>query len=61
MFAHVLNMDKLYSLKMEIHREGTSIGRPPYFKGDNYAHSKVKLIYLLKMKSDRDLSSVQFD
>ena len=54
MFAHVLNMDKLYSLKMEILREGTSIGRPPYFKGDNYAHSKVKLIYFLKMKSNRD-------
>ena len=54
MFTHALNMDKLYSLKMEIHREGTSIGRPPYFKGDNYAHSKVKLIYFLKMKSNRD-------
>ena len=60
MFAHVLNTDKLYSLKMEILREGTSIGGPPYFKGDNYAHSKVKLIYFLKMKSNRDWSSVQF-
>ena len=59
MFAHVLNTDKLYSLKM-ILREGTSIGGPPYFKGDNYAHSKVKLIYFLKMKSNRDWSSVQF-
>ncbi|RVW62612.1 TMV resistance protein N [Vitis vinifera] len=27
--------------EMEILREGTSIGRPPYFKGDNYAHSKI--------------------
>ena len=49
----------LASLKMEPHREG-ALGKLPYFKGDNYAHSKAKMIYFLKMKSDRVQSSVQF-
>ena len=40
------------SQSMDPCQKVTSMVRPPYFKGENYLHWKVRMQYLLKMQSE---------